>query len=87
MENKNKADIDGDGIVSEEEKKIAIERIEHNEKMAWIAFGAIIAVGFYTAFFASVEQLAGYGNSLDWFYIACSSVIGIYYGQDWFSKK
>lgn len=86
-ENKS-ADIDGDGVVSDKEKNLIIEKIRDQGRMAWISFILIIAAGIYTLVYAPDERVTILGNGvMDWFYIILGSLILAYFGVTTFISK
>ena len=88
-ENKGKmaGDLDGDGKISKREREYYFDKIEDNQKMAWIAFGTVLASGFYLLVLAPETRIAAYGTTLDWFFIALLSIIGFHYGVQGFANK
>lgn len=86
-ENRAAADLDGDGKISERERNFYLEKIENNQKMAWIAFLSVLLSGIYLLVIAPEARLSSFGNVLDWFFIGLVSVIGFHYGVQGFAGK
>ena len=82
-----KADLDGDGKVDKEERKIYLEKLEGQSKMAWIAFLAFVLSGLYILGFADEARIKSYDDVLDWYWIGLVSIIGFYFGVTAFASK
>lgn len=86
----NEYDLDGDGIVSDDELKksqemleleLREEKAEAQKRMAWIA---MISMLIFTVFLftpaLSVERVSALADLLGLFYIAQAGVVGAYFG-------
>ena len=92
-----KYDIDGDGVVTDEEMKAIDHMIEIENKdakedqlrqMAWVAMGSMVV--FTAVFFTplvSVERLAAMANLLQMFYIAQAGVVATFFGSTAYLNK
>ena len=92
-----KFDIDGDGVVTDEEMKQIDHMIETENKdkkedqlrqMAWVAMGSMVV--FTAVFFTplvSVERLAAMANLLQMFYIAQAAVVATFFGANAYLNK
>ena len=90
-------DVDGDGIVSDEEmlkaeKMIELENKDKKEdqlrQMAWVAMLSMVA--FTIALFLpvlSVERLTALDNLLSMFYIAQAGVVATFFGSQAYMSK
>jgi len=91
-------DLDGDGVVSDEEIKrsqdmleleLREQKSEAQKRMAWIAMGSMIvfsAILFSPA--VSESRVAALADLLGLFYIAQAGVVGAYMGVSaWMSKR
>ena len=91
-------DLDGDGVVSDEEIKrsqdmleleLREEKSEAQKRMAWVAMGSMIvfsAILFSPA--VSESRVAALADLLGLFYIAQAGVVGAYMGVSaWMSKR
>ena len=93
----NKFDIDGDGVVTDEEMKQMEHMIEFENKdkkedqlrqMAWAAMGSMIV---FTAILFSplvtVEKLNALGSVLQMFYLAQAGVVATFFGANAYVSK
>jgi len=91
-------DLDGDGVVSDEEIKrsqdmleleLREEKSEAQKRMAWVAMGSMIvfsAILFSPA--VSESRVSALADLLGLFYIAQAGVVGAYMGVSaWMSKR
>ena len=91
-------DLDGDGVVSDEEIKrsqdmleleLREEKSEAQKRMAWVAMGSMIvfsAILFSPA--VSESRVAALADLIGLFYIAQAGVVGAYMGVSaWMSKR
>ena len=90
-------DIDGDGIVTDEEmaqaeRMIELENRDKKEdqlrQMAWVAMGSMVA--FTVALFLpilTVERLTALDNLLSMFYIAQAGVVATFFGSSAYMSK
>lgn len=94
----NRYDIDGDGVVSDEEINNANEILEielreekadAHRRMAWVAMvSMIIFSGFLFLPIIEVERVKALADLLGMFYIAQAGVVGAYMGVTaWMSRK
>lgn len=83
----NKADLDGDGKVSQRELEIAVDRLENIKKMAWICLASIIGAAIAILFVLPETRVEKLGTVLDLFWIATGSVIGAFVGVGTFMSK
>ena len=91
-------DLDGDGVVSDEEilrsqemmeLELREEKAEAQQKMAWIAMGSmlIFSIVLFTPI-VTESRVAALADLLGLFYIAQAGVVGAYMGTSaWMSKK
>ena len=94
----NEFDLDGDGTVSDEEKKrsqdmleieLREEKSEAQKRMSWVAMGSMIvfSMALFTPF-VSESRVAALADLLGLFYIAQAGVVGAYMGVSaWMSRK
>jgi hypothetical protein len=77
-------DINGDGVVSEEELEIAKQRWETKRKIVWICLFGIFLFGFLTFGLAFTDiteaKLKIIAEMLGWVFFSFASVIGAYFG-------
>lgn len=94
----NRYDMDGDGVVSDEEINNANEILEielreekadAHRRMAWVAMvSMIIFSGFLFLPIIEVERVKALADLLGMFYIAQAGVVGAYMGVTaWMSRK
>ena len=92
-----KFDIDGDGVVTDEEMKQIDHMIETENKdkkedqlrqMAWVAMLSMVVftAGLYTPF-VTIERLAAIDNILQMFYIAQAGVVATFFGANAYMSK
>jgi hypothetical protein len=90
-------DVDGDGIVSDEEmlkaeKMIELENKDKKEdqlrQMAWVAMLSMVAftIALFLPFL-SVERLTALDNLLSMFYIAQAGVVATFFGSQAYMSK
>lgn len=94
----NEYDLDGDGVVSDEELtkskemlelELREEKAEAQKKMAWIAMVSMIifTVVLFTPMMSN-ERVAALADLLGLFYIAQAGVVGAYFGAAaWMSNS
>ena len=91
-------DLDGDGIVSDEEiarekemveMELREEKSEAQKRMAWIAMASMIAFSVFLFLpVVSDSRVKALADLLGLFYIAQAGVVGAYMGATaWMSKK
>jgi ABC-type multidrug transport system permease subunit len=91
-------DLDGDGIVSDEEiarekemveMELREEKSEAQKRMAWIAMISMIAFSIFLFLpIVSDSRVKALADLLGLFYIAQAGVVGAYMGATaWMSKK
>jgi len=93
----NKYDIDGDGIVSDEEmsraeRDLEIENRDKKEdqlrQMAWAAMGSMIVFTLCLLFpILTVERILALDNLLQMFYIAQAGVVATFFGSTAYMSK
>jgi ABC-type multidrug transport system permease subunit len=94
----NKHDLDGDGIVTDEElakekeiveMELREEKSEAQKRMAWIAMVSMIAFSIFLFLpIVSDNRVKALADLLGLFYIAQAGVVGAYMGATaWMSKK
>ena len=94
----NKHDLDGDGIVTDEEldkekemveMELREEKSEAQKRMAWIAMVSMIAFSIFLFLpIVSYNRVKALADLLGLFYIAQAGVVGAYMGATaWMSKK
>ena len=93
-----KFDVDGDGIVSDEELErstamleleLREEKSDAQRRMAWVALSAMIVftIGLFAPIFTD-SRINALADILGLFYIAQAGVVGAYMGVSaWMSKK
>ena len=90
-------DVDGDGVVSDEEmlkaeKMIELENKDKKEdqlrQMAWVAMLSMVAftIALFLPFL-SVERLTALDNLLSMFYIAQAGVVATFFGSQAYMSK
>lgn len=93
----DKFDVDGDGVVTDEEmaqaeKLIELENRDKKEdqlrQMAWVAMLSMVAFTI-TLFmpFVSVERLSALDNLLSMFYIAQAGVVATFFGSQAYMSR
>ena len=93
----NDVDLDGDGIVSDEEiaRTQALVELENKDakedqlrQMAWVAMGSMVlfTAALYTPL-VSIERLAAIDNILQMFYIAQAGVVATFFGANAYMSK
>lgn len=93
----NQYDVNGDGIVTDEEiaKAERLAEIENKDQkedqlrqMAWVAMGSMV---FFTVAlflpFLSVERLTALDNLLSMFYIAQAGVVATFFGSSAYMSR
>lgn len=93
----NQYDVDGDGVVSDEEIARAerLAELENKDRkedqlrqMAWVAMGSMV---FFTIAlflpFLSVERLTALDNLLSMFYIAQAGVVATFFGSSAYMSR
>lgn len=93
----NKYDVDGDGVVSDEEMKQMEHIIEFENKdkkedqlrqMAWAAMGSmIIFTGILFSPIVSIDKLNALGAVLQMFYLAQAGVVATFFGANAYVSK
>ena len=93
-----KFDVDGDGVVTDEEMEQATamlelelreEKSDAQRRMAWIAMASMIlfTIGLFAPIFSD-SRINALADILGLFYIAQAGVVGAYMGVSaWMSKK
>ena len=91
-----KYDLDGDGVVSDEELALAkeIRQSEHELRklraQRRMATATLVAMGLFTAamFFVDLERVAALAGISNLFYISGAGLVGAYMGVSaWMSRK
>jgi hypothetical protein len=93
----DKFDIDGDGVVTDEEMKQIDHMIETENKdakedqlrqMAWLAMGSMVVftAALYTPLIP-LDRLAAIDNILQMFYIAQAGVVATFFGANAYMSK
>ena len=93
----NQYDVDGDGIVSDEEiaKAERLAELENKDRkedqlrqMAWVAMLSMVAftIALFLPFL-SVERLSALDNLLSMFYIAQAGVVATFFGSSAYMSK
>ena len=94
----NKYDMDGDGVVNDDEInnandileiELREEKADAHRRMAWVAMvSMIIFSGFLFLPIIEVERVKALADLLGMFYIAQAGVVGAYMGVTaWMSRK
>jgi len=93
----NKYDVDGDGVVSDEEMKQMEHIIEFENKdkkedqlrqMAWAAMGSMIVfTGILFSPIVSIDKLNALGAVLQMFYLAQAGVVATFFGANAYVSK
>ena len=93
-----KFDVDGDGVVTDEEMEqstamleleLREEKSDAQRRMAWIAMASMIlfTIGLFAPIFTA-SRINALADILGLFYIAQAGVVGAYMGVSaWMSKK
>lgn len=93
----NQYDVDGDGVVSDEEIARAerLAELENKDRkedqlrqMAWVAMGSMVlfTIALFLPFL-SVERLSALDNLLSMFYIAQAGVVATFFGSSAYMSK
>jgi len=93
----NQYDIDGDGVVSDEEiaraeRLVELENKDRKEdqlrQMAWVAMGSMVlfTIALFLPFL-SVERLSALDNLLSMFYIAQAGVVATFFGSSAYMSR
>lgn len=93
----NQYDVDGDGVVSDEEIARAerLAELENKDRkedqlrqMAWVAMLSMVAftIALFLPFL-SVERLSALDNLLSMFYIAQAGVVATFFGSSAYMSK
>jgi hypothetical protein len=84
-------DLNGDGILSEEEMDIAKERWETKRKIVWLCTFGMFLFGFLVTGIAftdiGVDKLKIIAEMFGWIFFGFTSVIGAYFGFSAYSAK
>lgn len=81
-------DLDGDGVVEEDEIALVKRRVSTHRKLAIAAMIALIVAAFWLIGFAPVEKIEALQGMLDLFWITMGGIIATYMGSEvWASKK
>ena len=89
----DKYDLDGDGVVTDEELAHAkeIRQAEHEmRKLRMMATASLAAMGAFTAamFIVPVERVSALADISNLFYISGAGIVGAYMGTTaWMSRK
>ena len=93
----NKFDIDGDGIVTDDEMKRVEEMIEFENKdkkedqlrqMAWTAMASMVLfTGILFSPIVDVAKITALGSILQMFYIAQAGVVATFFGANAYLSK
>lgn len=93
----NQFDVDGDGVVTDEEMARAQQMIDIENKdkkedqlrlMAWVAMMSMIVFTFLVFLpFVSNERLTALDNLLQMFYIAQAGVVATFFGANAYMSK
>lgn len=93
----NQFDLDGDGVVTDEEMKKAEEMIEAENKdkkedqlrqMAWLAMGSMVAAtAILFSPLVSIERLAALASVIQMFYLAQAGVVATFFGANAYVSK
>lgn len=88
MSEENNLDLDGDGKISKKEMSIHEEKLNNQEKMAWISFIVLIITGSYMIFFAPETRIAAASSGVfDMIYLTLGGIIAIYFGSNTLMSK
>lgn len=93
----NQFDLDGDGVVTDEEMKKAEEMIEAENKdkkedqlrqMAWLAMGSmVVATAILFSPLVSIERLGALSSVIQMFYLAQAGVVATFFGANAYVSK
>lgn len=93
----NQFDLDGDGIVTDDEMKKAEEMIEAENKdkkedqlrqMAWLAMSSmVVATAILFSPLVSIERLAALSSVIQMFYLAQAGVVATFFGANAYVSK
>ena len=93
----NQFDLDGDGVVTDEEMKKAEEMIEYENKdkkedqlrqMAWLAMGSMVAAtAILFSPLVSIERLGALSSVIQMFYLAQAGVVATFFGANAYVSK
>ena len=89
----NELDLDGDGVVSDQELKAAAaieasEKMDAQRRMAWMAMGSMLV--FTAAVFLPIfpdDRIKALSNLFGLFYIGQAGVVGAYMGMTAYMTK
>lgn len=83
------ADLNGDGIVSEQELMIYERRLRAQRRMATAALVAVVGfTGLLMTPLLSVERINALSDLFGLFYISLAGIVGAYMGvSGWMSRK
>ena len=81
-----KGDYDGDGIVSEKERKLLLKKIERQGLMAWIAFITLIGSAIFLVFYAPESRIDKI-SEFDLLWLTLGSIVGFYFGLTGYMSK
>lgn len=83
------ADLDGDGVVSEQELMIYERRLRAQRRMATAALVAVVGfTGLLMTPLLSVERINALSDLFGLFYISLAGIVGAYMGvSGWMSRK
>ena len=93
----NQYDVDGDGVVSDDEilKAERLAELENKDRkedqlrqMAWVAMGSMVlfTIALFLPFL-SVERLTALDNLLSMFYIAQAGVVATFFGSSAYMSR
>lgn len=90
-------DVDGDGVVTDEEMARAehMMEVENKDKkedqlrqMAWVAMGSMVAFTLFTYLpIVSIERLQAMDSLLQMFYVAQAGVVATFFGASAYMSK
>lgn len=84
----DKMDIDGDGKITASELNIYEQKLNNQERMAWVALAAIVLTGGYLMLFATDARLeAASKGVLDMYFLILGTVVAAYMGASTFMSK
>lgn len=93
----NKFDIDGDGVVTDDEMKAAEHMIEFENKdkkedqlrqMAWLAMSSmVVATAVLFSPLVSIERLGALSSVIQMFYLAQAGVVATFFGANAYLSK
>lgn len=78
-------DLDGDGVLNEDEAKLYRKRLRVQRRIAILSFVAILLMGFgiviFTGFeFITIEMVEGFSTFLGWFFTILGGIVLAYMG-------